>query len=598
MKSAESLLAAMAARTVESASPGIAQPAKRRIRRREGAADAIADAGLSPLLRRIYAARGITQRAELDLVFERLLPVASLENTAAAAELLARHRHGRVLIVGDFDADGATSTALMLRALRAFGFADVDFLVPNRFEFGYGLTPQIVELALGREPSLIVTVDNGISSVAGVQRARELGMQVLITDHHLAGAELPAADVIVNPNLPGSQFGSRALAGVGVAFYVLAALRRRLETAGELPAGAPGIGQFLDLVALGTVADLVPLDANNRILVSQGLARIRAGRCVPGITLLLEIAQRNRAELTASDLGFAVAPRLNAAGRLDDMSIGIRCLSEDDLVKARAAAARLDQLNVERREIEARMQSVAIDAVRHLESARIGSRQGVCLYEPGWHQGVVGLVASRIKDRLNRPVIAFAPAGEGELRGSARSIPGLHIRDVLDAIASREPDLIDRFGGHAMAAGLSLRAAHLDRFARSFDAEVIRCLALRELDDALESDGELAADDFCLAIARELREGGPWGQAFPEPCFDGEFAVDSARVVGTRHLKLSLRPGDSAARFDAMAFNYFDPEARALLPQGRIEAVYRLSINEYRGTERLQLLIDHLHVLN
>jgi single-stranded-DNA-specific exonuclease len=482
----------------------------------------------------------------------------------------------------------------MLRALRQFGFDGVDFLVPNRFEFGYGLTPQIVELAVARAPTLLVTVDNGISSVAGVARARELGMQVLITDHHLPGSELPAADVIVNPNVPGSRFASRALAGVGVAFYVLAALRRLLASEGSLPADAPGIGQYLDLVALGTVADLVPLDANNRILVSQGLARIRAGRCVPGITLLLEIAQRARAELTASDLGFAVAPRLNAAGRLDDMSIGIRCLAEDDLTQARATAARLDQLNVERREIEARMQQVAIDAVRELSAARLGGRQGVCLYEPGWHQGVVGLVASRIKDRLHRPVIAFAPAGEGELRGSARSVPGLHIRDVLDAIATREPGLIDRFGGHAMAAGLSLPAAHLDRFAACFDAEVVRCLAGRELDDAIDTDGELGETDFCLATARLLRGAGPWGQGFPEPCFDGDFEVDSARVVGTRHLKLSLRPCGTTARFDAMAFNYFDPEARQHLPDGRITAVYRLSINDYRGTERLQLILDHL----
>jgi single-stranded-DNA-specific exonuclease len=594
MKSAESVLAALAGRRTAPEPTPEAQSPARAIRRRACPEGELASCDLPPLLQRIYAARGITRRGELDAGLENLLPVTSLPHAGAAAGLLAEHRHGRVLIVGDFDADGATSTALMLRALRQFGFDSVDFLVPNRFEFGYGLTPQIVELAAGRAPTLLVTVDNGISSVAGVARARALGMQVLITDHHLPGAELPAADVIVNPNLPGSPFGSRALAGVGVAFYVLAALRHLLDGGGLLPPGAPGMGQYLDLVALGTVADLVPLDANNRILVSQGLARIRAGRCVPGITLLLEIAQRSRGDLTAGDLGFAVAPRLNAAGRLDDMSIGIRCLAEDDLVQARAAAARLDQLNLERREIEARMQQVAIDAVRQLGTARIGARHGVCLYEPGWHQGVVGLVASRIKDRLHRPVIAFAPAGDGELRGSARSVPGLHIRDVLDRIATREPDLIERFGGHAMAAGLSLRETHLDRFARSFDAEVVRCLAGRELDDGIDTDGALDDADFCLATARLLRGAGPWGQGFPEPCFDGEFEVDSARVVGTRHLKLSLRPRGTPTRFDAMAFNYFDPEAPQRLPDGRITAVYRLSINDYRGTERLQLILDHL----
>lgn len=592
MKSMESLLAA--AMALRPAPAGSTAPASRLIRRRACDASLAGAGALAPLLQRIYAARGLVDAAHLDLSADRLLPVASLEGATQAAELLTGHRAGRVLVIGDFDADGATSTALMLRALRAFGFASVDFLVPNRFEFGYGLTPQIVELAAARAPTLIVTVDNGIASVAGVARARELGIEVLVTDHHLPGPELPAAAVIVDPNLPGSRFGSRALAGVGVAFYVLAALRRRLADAGLLPAGAPGMGQFLDLVALGTIADLVPLDANNRILVSQGLARIRAGRCVPGILLLLEIAQRNRAELTASDLGFAVAPRLNAAGRLDDMSIGIRCLVEDDLTLARGIAARLDQLNVERREIEARMQSVAIDAVRQIGSARCGARHGVCLFEPGWHQGVVGLVASRIKDRLRRPVIAFAPAGEGELRGSARSVPGLHIRDVLDAIASREPGLIDRFGGHAMAAGLSLPAANLDRFARSFDAEVVRSLAGRALDDGIETDGPLEDQQLCLATARLLRAAGPWGQGFPEPTFDGAFDIDGARTVGARHLKLQLRPAASDARFDAMAFNFFDPEGERLQPEGRVRVVYRLSINDYRGVERLQLIVDHL----
>jgi single-stranded-DNA-specific exonuclease len=594
MKSVQSLLAAQ--RSAPSAASATATPV-RRIQRRE-AQPGLETAPLHPVLRRILAARGLREPGELGQGLERLLPVSTLEGTGEAAALLARHRAGRVLIVGDFDADGATSSALMLRALRCFGFAHVDFLVPNRFEFGYGLTPEIVELARERAPSLLVTVDNGISSIAGVERARAAGYDVLVTDHHLPGDELPRANVTVNPNLPGSRFGSRALAGVGVAFYVLAALRRELEGQGLLPADAPGVGQFLDLVALGTVADLVPLDANNRILVSQGLQRIRAGRCVPGISLLLELAQRSRADMTAADLGFAVGPRLNAAGRLDDMSIGIRCLVEDDLAAARAAASRLDQLNVERREIEARMQAVAFEAVRHIDVARSARRAAVCLFEPEWHQGVVGLVASRVKDRLARPVIAFARAGEGVLRGSARSVAGVHIRDVLEAIATREPDLIARFGGHAMAAGLSLAEASLDRFARCFENEVARWMAGRPPDDAIATDGDLAERDLCLDMARLLRDAGPWGQGFPEPAFDGEFDIDSSRIVGERHLKLVLRPAGSPARFDAMAFNHFDPEGPRAAPQGRVRAVYRLSINDYRGIQRLQLLLDHLEVLN
>lgn len=594
MKSVQSLLAAVsAAHTPASPAEPAPGPRRRRVRRRESPENCLHEAGLHPVLRRVYAARGVRKAGELDLGLERLLPVGTLEGTAEAAALLSRHREGRVLIVGDFDADGATSTALLLRGLRAYGFAHVDFLVPNRFEFGYGLTPEIVDLARERQPTLLVTVDNGISSVAGVERARELGVDVLVTDHHLPGAELPRAHVIVNPNLPDSRFGSRALAGVGVAFYVLAALRRELEGAGLLPPGAPGVGQYLDLVALGTVADLVPLDANNRILVSQGLRRIRAGRCVPGISLLLELAQRNRASLTAADLGFAVGPRLNAAGRLDDMSIGIRCLVEDDLAQARSAAARLDQLNLERREIEAKMQAVALEAVRNIDMSR-SRRPAVCLFEAGWHQGVVGLVASRMKDRLCRPVIAFARAGEGELRGSARSVPGVHIRDVLEAIATREPGLIARFGGHAMAAGLTLPEAALDRFARCFEAEVERWLQGRAPDDAIDTDGELPDEALCLDVARLLREAGPWGQGFPEPAFDGEFDVEAARVLGERHLRLVLRPAGSTSRYDAIAFNFFDPDAPCDPPSGRVRAVYKLSINEYRGTERLQLLLEHL----
>ncbi|HEY6452483.1 MAG TPA: single-stranded-DNA-specific exonuclease RecJ, partial [Steroidobacteraceae bacterium] len=475
---------------------------------------------MHPVLQRIYAARGIVDAAQLALAMRELLPIGSLEAVEAAAELLAAHRRrgGLVLIIGDFDADGATSTALIVRALRGWGFPAVDFLVPNRFEFGYGLTPEIVALAAQRRPALIVTVDNGISSNAGVAAARAAGIEVLVTDHHLPGACLPQANVIVNPNVPGSTFGSRALAGVGVAFYVMAALRRVLEARGSLPPGALQTAELLDLVALGTVADVVPFDTNNRILVAQGLARIRAGRCVPGIGALLELARRDRTAVVAGDLGFAVAPRLNAAGRLTDMSIGIRCLLSDDAAEARALALELDALNTERRSIEARMQTEARSAVRSLRDTASGVRRaGVCLFDPGWHQGVVGLVASRIKERLRRPVIAFARADATTLRGSARSIPGIHIRDVLDAIAARDASLIQKFGGHAMAAGLTLPFAALDAFARAFDAECERLLGLRGSPDVVETDGELTGVELALTTAQALREGGPWGPGFPEP---------------------------------------------------------------------------------
>jgi single-stranded-DNA-specific exonuclease len=554
--------------------------------------------GLHPVLRRVYVARGIRMADELNPALERLLPITSLDGVAEAIELLLRHRTGRVLIIGDFDADGATSTALMVRALRAWGFAQVGFLVPNRFTFGYGLTPEIVALAAEREPTLIVTVDNGISSLAGVAAARERGIEVLVTDHHLPGAALPQANVIVNPNAHGNRFGSRALAGVGVAFYVIAGLRHQLEIQGALPSGAPPAAHFLDLVALGTVADLVPLDANNRVLVAQGLKRIRAGRCVPGIRALLEVAQRERADLCAADLAFGVAPRLNAAGRLDDMTIGIQCLLAEDPIEAVALAARLDHLNQERRAIEARMQSEAQAALRALrEPALPPSRAGLCLYEESWHQGVVGLVASRVKDRTGRPVVAFARAGDGLLRGSARSIAGLHIRDVLDAIAAQHPDLIHRFGGHAMAAGLTLHPDALDRFARAFEQEVTRQMQGACEAGCIETDGELGVQEIALDTALALRAGGPWGQAFPEPSFDGLFTVRSARLVGERHLKLWLEVPATGRSFDAIAFNHLEParDPASFEPElGAARLVYRLDVNEYQGERRLQLLIDHM----
>ncbi len=557
---------------------------------RRAVTEAALDAGLHPVLRRAYAARGVRDASELALTLDRLVPVGSLESLDAAVRLILEHRRRRILVVGDFDADGATSTALIVRALRAWGFASVEFLVPNRFEFGYGLTPEIVGLAADRAPSLIVTVDNGISSVSGVAAARARGIQVLITDHHLPGAELPAADVIVNPNVPGSQFASRALAGVGVAFYVMAGVRRELEVQGEVV--SPHVSEFLDLVALGTVADLVPLDVNNRVLVSQGIRRIRAGRTVPGIRALLSIAGRNAASLTATDLGFSIGPRLNAAGRLDDMSIGIRCLLSDSEPEALALATRLDQLNSERREIEAKMQGEALAAVSSLRDNQGPVRHGVCLFDAQWHQGVVGLVASRIKDRIHRPVIAFARNGDGTLRGSARSVPGIHIRDVLDRIAARHPELISRFGGHAMAAGLALEEQHLDAFAAAFDVEVA-ALDSRP-SNRVETDGELSSEEIALETAQALRDGGPWGQAFPEPCFDGQFEVRNARVVGDKHLKMWVTTSDRSRAFDAIAFNFKGADEDPPLPDGDVRLVYRLDINEYKGERRLQLLVDHV----
>ena len=551
---------------------------------------------MHPVLRRVYAARGLRCREELNLALDRLAPVGSLGGAAAAAQLLLAHAQRRVLVVGDFDADGATSTALMLRALRSFGFASVDFLVPNRFEYGYGLTPEIVAVAALRAPTLIVTVDNGISSHAGVAAARARGIEVLITDHHLPGAQWPDANVIVNPNLPGNGFVSGALAGVGVAFYVCAALRHLLVATGLLAAQAPALATLLDLVALGTVADVVPLDANNRVLVAQGLARIRAGRCVPGISALLQVARRSQTQAVASDLGFAVAPRLNAAGRLTDMSIGIRCLLTDDPAEARALALELDTLNAQRREIEADMQLQALAAVRKLTAADSGiKRSGVCLFDAEWHQGVVGLVAGRVKESLRRPVVAFALADERNLRGSARSIPGVHVRDVLEAVATREPGMLEKFGGHAMAAGLSLRLEHLERFARAFDAEVARAMALGDLSDAIETDGELRDEEIALPLAEALRAGGPWGSAFPEPLFDGLFEVrGTPRVLADRHLKFQVAAREGRGGFEAIAFNSVDPQRPQPLPAGKVRLVYRLGTNDYQGERRLQLVVEHL----
>ncbi|HEY0748833.1 MAG TPA: single-stranded-DNA-specific exonuclease RecJ [Steroidobacteraceae bacterium] len=562
------------------------------IRRRltEGTLDLAAH--LHPVLRRVYAARGIENASDLDLSLDRLLPVGSLEGIDAGTRLLAAHRSaGRVLVIGDFDADGATSTAVVVRALRAMHFAHVDFLVPNRFQFGYGLTPEIVALASSRSPSLIVTVDNGVSSVAGVEAARQIGIPVLVTDHHLPGAVLPRAEVIINPNLPGSRFASPALAGVGVAFYLMAALARALGEEGFR------VAELLDLVALGTVADMVPLDRNNRILVAQGIKRIRAGRCVAGIRALLETAGRRHEQLSAADLGFAVAPRLNAAGRLTDMSVGIACLLADEPEEAQRLASMLAKLNDERREIEHRMQLEAVELTDNLGQGEQLESLGVCLFDEGWHQGVVGLVAGRIKDRLHRPVIAFARAADGSLRGSARSVAGVHIRDALDNIAAHYPALIDKFGGHAMAAGLSLREENLPDFKIAFAAEIAARIDRESLSGVIYSDGALSANELCIDTAQALRGAGPWGQGFPEPVFDGEFTILDARIVGGKHMKLLLNASHAQGEpIDAIAFGYVGGSSEdASLGCGTpIQLAYRLEINEYRGSERVQLNCQQL----
>ncbi len=561
-----------------------------------GAVDFPAD--MPHILRRVYAARAITSPQELDYSLQNLLPPESLGGLPAAAQLLqaAIVARQRILVIGDFDADGATSCALCVRGLRAMGAADVHYLVPNRFEYGYGLTPEIVEVAVREAPALIMTVDNGIASIAGVKAAKRAGMRVLITDHHLPGECLPEADAIVNPNLPGDSFPSKALAGVGVAFYVLLALRARLREHGWFAGqgiDAPNLAQWLDLVALGTVADVVPLDRNNRVLVQQGLQRIRAGCCVPGLRALLEAGGRSLPRVVASDLGFAAGPRLNAAGRLDDMSLGIECLLTDDEARAREMAAQLDALNRDRREIESDMQAQALTAIEALQLDEERLPLGLCLFDTNWHQGVIGILAARIKERLHRPVIAFARSAEGEIKGSARSVAGLHIRDVLDAVATRHPQLIDRFGGHAMAAGLSLAEADYPAFAAAFDAEVSRHLSADDLHTHLYSDGELSGAELSLATAQQLRDAGPWGQEFPEPLFDGRFEILGQRVVGERHLKLTVKPPESSGRIDAIAFN------TAALPAGCRYArlAYRLDVNEYRGLVSPQLVIEHIETV-
>ena len=549
---------------------------------------------LPPLLTRLYAARGVQSEAELDKSLARLIPFQQLKGIEAAVDLLvvALEQRQRILIVGDFDADGATASTVGTLGLRLLGAAHVDYLVPNRFEYGYGLTPEIVAVALQRQPQLLITVDNGISSVEGVAAAKQAGLKVLVTDHHLPGDELPLADAIVNPNQPGCTFPSKALAGVGVIFYVLMALRARLRSLGWYDSRPqPNIGELLDLVALGSVADVVPLDANNRILVHQGLERIRAGRARPGIKAILEVAKRDHSRITSTDLGFILGPRLNAAGRLDDMSLGIECLLTDDVHLAREMAAQLDGMNQDRKSIEQGMQREALAQLKDLPLESMPF--GLCLFDPEWHQGVIGILASRMKERYFRPTIAFADAGDGMLKGSARSVPGFHIRDALSVVAAQHPELISKYGGHAMAAGLTLPEANFPLFCQAFDAEVRRQMREEDLTGRLLSDGTLAVEEFHLELARALRHAGPWGQHFPEPLFHGVFQLVEQRIVGERHLKVVLKSECGSVKLDGIAFG-IDREVWPNPTIRWVELAYKLDVNEFRGQETVQLMIAHI----
>ena len=545
-----------------------------------------------PFFARVLGARGVTSKKELDLSLNFLAGPNGLPGVDQAASRLVQaiNRGERILVVGDFDADGATASALVVSLLREMGVADVDYLVPNRFEFGYGLTPEIVRVAAKREPALIITVDNGVSSVDGVQLANELGIDVVITDHHLPPKDLPKATAIVNPNLQETTFESPFLAGVGVAYYLMAVVRAKLRAEKYFEShdvSEPILADWLDLVALGTVADVVPLDRNNRILVYQGLRRMRLGHLRPGMRALIEISDRRLETLSAQDLGFAVGPRLNAAGRLDDIGLGIQCLLAQDLDSARSMAVALDELNKARRAIEDEMN---VDAKVLISESTDVEAPALCVYDASWHQGVVGIVAGRMRERFHRPVIAFADSGDispGEIKGSARSVPGLHIRDALDDVASRFPGLVDKFGGHAMAAGLTIKRIHLDRFRRAFADAVANRIEPRDLAGVIASDGVLAVEDLNVDNARLIEAYGPWGQGFDAPVFHGEFELISQRLVGRgKHLKLIVKQEEKVV--DAIAFN------QETIKSDRVTMAYKLEVNRYLDKETLQLLVEHV----
>lgn len=552
---------------------------------------------LSPLLKQIYASRGV-QAQECELSLSQLLKPDTMAGLSTAAHIIADAMAGNkhILIMGDFDADGATSTSVCMLALRMMGAQSVDYLIPNRFDFGYGLSPEIVQVAQGKGAQLLITVDNGISSIEGVDAAKALGMQVVITDHHLPGKTLPNADAIVNPNQVTCGFASKAIAGVGVAFYLMSALRAELRERNwyqKQNISEPNLAQLLDIVALGTVADVVPLDNNNRILVEMGLKRVRAGRCRVGITALLEVAKRTPSRVVASDFGFTVGPRLNAAGRLDEMALGVETLLCDDVMIARRMASQLDSLNMERRELEQGMQQEALKSLNSLTLDTASLPWGIALFQADWHQGVIGILASRIKDKYHRPVIAFADAGNGEIKGSARSIKGLHMRDLLELINSRHPGMILKFGGHAMAAGLSMRGDDFPAFSDAYDQAIRDTIKPELLTGEYISDGELTPNELTMAVATELREAGPWGQAFPEPLFDGHFKIIQQRIVGEKHLKLVLETECGRLMLDAIAFNV----DLQIWPDASIQharLVYKLDVNEFRGNQSLQLLIEQI----
>ncbi|WCN08045.1 single-stranded-DNA-specific exonuclease RecJ [Marinomonas mediterranea] len=547
-------------------------------------------------LQRVLSCRGVTSAEEIDYRLPHLLHPKRFFDIQKAAKILADAiEHGKkILIVGDFDADGATSTTLGILAMEAMGAIEPEYLVPNRFEYGYGLTPEIVAVACESKPDVLVTVDNGIASIDGVLAAKAAGMQVIVTDHHLPGDALPDADAIVNPNHPECEFESKSLAGVGVIFYVMSALRAELTARRwfeEQHIRPPKMADYLDLVALGTVADVVPLDANNRILVQQGIQRIQSGHARPGILALIELGGRDIARLKASDLGFVVGPRLNAAGRLDDMSIGIECLLATHSHVAREYAQQLDQLNRERKTIESEMKQ---QAERELDKLTLNEDlpNGLCFYEESWHQGVIGILASRMKEKCYRPVIAFAQADDGMLKGSARSIPGVHIRDALDLLAKRHPNLLSKFGGHAMAAGMSIKESDYDAFTRAFDEIITEWVTPEQLEAVIYTDGELASEDFSLGFAEQVRLLGPWGQAFPEPCFDGVFELIQQRIVGEKHLKLTVKEPRSGILLDAIHF--FADLKTWPSEHDTAHLVFKLDINEFRGQRNLQLMVDHI----